>query len=142
MMRKVNGIELKEKKNKINEEILPKEKRLEIIKTFVDFVNDKLQLGNNMPQIIISYDGNEAKNMQSFGKNTPETKEIRVIDKNRNLADTLRTLGHEIKHADQYVKGKLTPKSSDTGSDDENEANAFAGVIMREFGRKYPIIFE
>jgi hypothetical protein len=142
MMRKVNGITLNEKKQKINEEVVPQEKRHEILEKFIEFVDEKLQLGENMPKIIISYDGNEAKNMLSFGKNTPEAKEIRVVDKNRNLADTCRTLGHELKHTDQYIKGKLNPGSGDDGTDFENEANAFAGVIMREFGRKYPIIFE
>ena len=140
MMQKVNGIVLNE--NKLNENLLPKEERLKIIKQFIEFVDGKLNLGDNMPKIIISYDGDEAKNMQSFGKNTPKLKEIRVVDKNRNLADTLRTLGHEIKHTDQYIKGVLTPKSGDDGTDIENEANAFAGVVMREFGKKYPIIFE
>jgi hypothetical protein len=142
MMRKVNGIALSEKKEKINEEVLPQGQRHEILEKFIEFVDEKLQLGKNMPKIIISYDGNEAKNMLSFGKNTPEAKEIRVVDKNRNLADTCRTLGHELKHTDQYIKGKLNPGSGDDGTDFENEANAFAGVIMREFGRKYPIIFE
>jgi len=142
MMEKVNGVVLKEEKNRMNEEVIPKEKRLEIIKTFVGFVDDKLQLGDDMPEIIISYDADEAKNMRSFGKNTPQTKEIRVVDKNRNLADTLRTLCHELKHTDQFVKGRLNPTSGNDGTEFENEANAFAGVVMREFGRKYPIIFE
>jgi Zn-dependent peptidase ImmA (M78 family) len=142
MMQKVNGIVLSEGKKSINESILPKEKRLEIIKTFIDFVDSKLNLGDNMPEIIISYDGNEAKEMLSFGKNTPALKEIVVVDKNRNLADTIRTLGHELKHTDQFIKGELTPNSGNDGSEQENEANAFAGVIMREFAKKYPIIFE
>jgi hypothetical protein len=142
MMQRVNGIVLNESKVRLTEEVIPKDKRLELIKTFVGFVNDKLNLGENMPEIIVSYDGSEAKDMLSFGKNTPEANEIRVVDKNRNLADTLRTLGHELKHTDQYIKGSLNPNSGDDGTESENEANAFAGVVMREFGRKYPIIFE
>jgi hypothetical protein len=142
MMRKVNGIALNESKKTINEEVLPQEKRQELFEKFIEFVDEKLQLGENMPKIIISYDGNEAKNMLSFGKNTPEAREIRVVDKNRNFADTCRTLGHELKHTDQYIKGILNPNSGDDGTELENEANAFAGVVMREFGRKYPIIFE
>ena len=142
MMKKVNGIALNGKKQNINEEVIPQEERQKILEKFIEFVDEKLQLGENMPKIIISYDGNEAKNMLSFGKNVPESKEIRVVDKNRNLADTCRTLGHELKHTDQYIKGKLNPSSGDDGTESENEANAFAGVVMREFARKYPIIFE
>ena len=92
MMRKVNGVALNESKKRINEEVIPQEQRQEILEKFIEFVDEKLQLGENMPKIIISYDGNEAKNMLSFGKNVPESKEIRVVDKNRNLADTLQNI--------------------------------------------------
>ena len=80
--------------------------------------------------------------MKSFGKYTPETNELRVVFANRNLADAFRTLGHELKHNEQRIKGNVDPTSGDTGSDIENEANAFAGIAMREFGQKYPMIFE
>ena len=130
-------------KNIINEEVLPKNKRIKIIRTFIDFVKNKLGLDDkDMPEIIISYNDKEAKEMKSFGKNTPEINKIRIVDKNRNLADTLRTAGHEIKHTEQFIKGKLNPKSGDDGSEFENEANAFAGVVMREFGKLHPEIFE
>jgi uncharacterized protein YdcH (DUF465 family) len=128
--------------NKLNEEILPTERKNEVIKEFVEFVKKKLNLGDDMPKIVISYDEKEAQTMKSFGKYTPETNELRVVATNRNLADILRTLGHELKHNEQRTKGILKPDSNTTGSDPENEANAFAGVAMREFGQKHPIIFE
>ena len=71
-----------------------------------------------------------------------ETNELRVVVVNRNLADILRTLAHEIIHHKQYKEGQLNPNSNDTGSEDEIEANSLAGVFMREFGKKNPIIFE
>ena len=129
--------------NKLNEEILPKEKKEEVINEFVAFVQKKLGIADEqMPKIVISYDEKEAPGMKSFGKYTPETNELRVVAINRNLADVLRTLAHELKHNEQRIKGILKPDSTTTGSDVENEANAFAGVAMREFGQTNPIIFE
>jgi len=142
MTQKVNNIVLSETKHMLNENIIPRSERIKIIKLFIKFVDNKLKLNKNMPEITISYGENEAKNMKSFGVNAPTAKKIKVVDKNRNLADTLRTLAHELKHTDQSIKGQITQNSGNDGTDIENEANAFAGVVMREFGKKYPIIFE
>ena len=134
--------EMMKKVNKLNEEILPTEKKNEIIKQFIEFLKEKLGFDDNMPEIKISYDEKEAPSMKSFGKYTPETNELRVVAVNRNLADVLRTLAHELIHHMQRLKGVLGQDSNDTGSEHENEANALAGVYMREFGAKNPIIFE
>jgi Zn-dependent peptidase ImmA (M78 family) len=134
--------EMMKRVNNLNEQLLPTEKKNEVIKQFIEFMKEKLSFGNKMPEIVISYDEKEAAGMHSFGKYTPETNELRVVASNRNLADVLRTLAHELIHHMQRLKGLLDSNSSDTGSDMENEANALAGVYMREFGAKNPIIFE
>lgn len=134
--------EMMKRVNNLNEQLLPKEKKNEVIKQFIEFMKEKLKFGDEMPEIVISYDPKEAAGMHSFGKYTPETNELRVVATNRNLADVLRTLAHELIHHMQRLKGALDSNSSDTGSDMENEANALAGVYMREFGAKNPIIFE
>ena len=128
--------------NKLNESILPKEKKEEVIKEFIGFAKEKLGLDDDMPKIVISYDEKEAPGMKSFGKYTPETNELRVVAINRNLADVLRTLAHELIHNKQRNDGVLKSDSNETGSEHENEANALAGVFLREFGQKNPIIFE
>jgi hypothetical protein len=135
MIQKVNKIPL-------HEQLLPKEKREEIVGDFVSFIAEKLGLGNDMPQVVLSYDPEEAASMTSFGKYTPQTNELRVVAVNRNLADVLRTVAHENIHYKQGKDGKLTSDSNRTGSDVENEANALAGVFMREYGKNNPIIFE
>ena len=135
--------EMMKRVNNLNESILSTEKKNEVIKELIAFVMEKLGLSKDqMPNIVISYDENEAAGMHSFGKYTPETNELRVVAANRNFADVGRTLVHELKHNEQRIKGILKPNSNDTGSEIENEANAFAGIIMREFGQKHPIIFE
>lgn len=135
-------IEMMKRVNNLNEALLPKEKKVEVINDFVRFVGNKLEYGDELPKIILSDDEKEAESMHSFGKFTPELKEIRVVIANRNLADILRTLAHELVHYKQNFDGKLTPESNETGSPDENEANALAGVLMREYGKNNPIIFE
>ena len=134
--------EMLKRVNNLNEQILPKEKKNEVIKEFIAFADKKLGLGDDMPEVKVSYDDKEAETMKSFGKYTPETNELRVVAINRNLADILRTLAHELIHHKQFKEGKLKQDSNNTGSEHENEANALAGVFMREFGKDNPIIFE
>jgi len=127
----------------LSEQQLPIEKKKDIIKDFIDFVCGKFNLDENkLPKIQISYVENEAEKQRSFGGYMPQTETIRVVGKNRNLADVLRTLGHELVHHKQKINNELNQDSGTTGSDAENEANSLAGVLLREFGQANPIIFE
>ena len=128
--------------NRLNEELLPKEKKNEIIQQFIEFSCEYLGIDMNELNIEISYDPTEEAKMASFGKNTPETGVNRIVAANRNLADVLRTLAHELVHEKQKKEGKLYSNAGDDGTDIENEANAEAAVIMRRFGKANPIIFE
>ncbi len=132
--------EMMERVNGLNENILSKEKKDEIINKFINDVCKYLDIENN--NIEISYEPNEAAKMSSFGKNTPSTNTIRVVALNRNLADVLRTLAHELVHRKQKKEGRLYSGAGDDGSDIENEANSEAALIMRRFGKANPIIFE
>jgi phage gp16-like protein len=53
----------------------------------------------------------------------------------------MRTLAHELCHYRQWSKDQLHDNSGDTGSDQENEANAVAGVIMRNWNQAHPEMF-
>lgn len=129
--------------NNLNEEILPKEKKNKVINDFILFVEDKINLDDeDLPRMVISYDEKEAQTMKSFGRYDPKDNTLRIVAVNRNLADILRTLAHELIHCKQRTDGKLKPNSGETGSEEENEANALAGELMREFGKNNPIIFE
>jgi Zn-dependent peptidase ImmA (M78 family) len=57
---------------------------------------------------------------------------------NRHPNDILRTIAHELTHYRQDTQHQLDDTSGETGSPEENEANAMAGVIMRHFNKKYP----
>ena len=80
--------------------------------------------------------------MRSFGGYIPSKKEIYIVIANRNLADILRTLAHELVHWKQDLEGRLNENSGQTGSDEENEANSIAGIVLRNYGKKNPIIYE
>lgn len=132
---KVNGVLLKE-------ENLPIDQKQLIVNDFISYVSETIDI-DEKPSVDVSFDENEvAKEQKSFGSYNPMTYEIRIVGFNRNLADTLRTLAHELIHHKQNLNNELHEKSGETGSDHENEANALAGRLMREYGKKNPKIFE
>jgi len=134
--------ELMTRVNSLNEQLLPPEKRQEIINDFVNYVDESIELGGEVPSVKLSYNENDAQKMKSYGRYMPETNELVVVATNRNLGDILRTIAHELIHHKQNKEGNLNPDSGETGSEQENEANALAGVLLREFGKRNPAIFE
>lgn len=64
----------------------------------------------------------------------PNTNEISIYTKGRAFPDVCRSLAHEMVHQKQNELNVLEADSGETGSDIENEANACAGIIMRNFG--------
>ncbi len=63
---------------------------------------------------------------------------VTVVVGDRHQMDIMRTLAHELVHVRQM--GSYEPDGA-TGSDDENEANAMAGVLMREWGQNNPDLY-
>ena len=74
----------------------------------------------------------------SFGRYSVNDKAIEVVVNNRNPADILRTLAHEMVHCGQGQRDELNADSGRTGSPIEDQANAEAGVIMRLFAQQFP----
>ena len=64
-----------------------------------------------------------------------------VSTSNRHVVDVLRTLAHELVHAKQNELGLIGPDSGETGSDIENDANSIAGIIIRDYGKQNPSIY-
>lgn len=72
----------------------------------------------------------------------PNNDHIWIYTKNRNmLADPLRSLAHEIRHFKQKLDGVLHEKSGEDGSEHENEANSFSGLMIRKFGKQHREIY-
>ena len=111
------------------------------IKNFVGFVGNRLEL-KDVPKVYIINSPNFSQQYKSFGGYLPAQNKISVVVKGRGLADILRTIAHEMVHAHQKEANKLDITSGETGSPIENEANSLAGVIMRDYGKENPMIFE
>ena len=119
----------------------PEDNTDNIVADFIDFASKALDL-KQVPKINFSDDQNLAKQMHSLGAYNPKSDELLVVRGPRLTADILRTLAHELVHRKQAEIGPLKPEDGKTGSEVENEANAAAGVLLRQFGKYRPEIFE
>lgn len=112
------------------------------VSQFVSYTLDRLGC-ESRPTIELSSDIDTVKKNKSFGNLDTTTGKIWVYVANRNLADILRTICHEVVHFKQLEDGKLSGIADGRdGSSIENEANSVAAVIMREYGRLNPEIYE
>ncbi len=118
------------------------ESKIEILEKFLPFCKEKLNL-DSLPKIKIVKNNSYSLEYKSFGGYNPNNKSIILAIQDRHIADVLRTLAHELTHYKQDMEGNLEdPDAGKTGSEQENEANSEAGIIMRDFGRANPNIYE
>jgi hypothetical protein len=108
-----------------------------MIKKFLPLVKQELKL-DKLPKIKIQRHVAVHDGQATFGRfvNGEETIYVGIAD--RHPVDVLRTLAHELVHWRQFLDGRIEPDSGRTGSPIENEANAIAGILMRNFNKKYP----
>ena len=125
-----------ERKTKLNES------ETGTIGEFVKYAIKNLEIQKPPRNLTFSYDTEAAKEKRSFGYFNPNSNKIWVYCKNRNMADILRTLAHELVHRKQDEDGRISYESGKTGSDIENEANAKAGVLLRDFGKQHEEIYQ
>jgi cytidyltransferase-like protein len=109
---------------------------------FIKFAAKNLGMQNLPGSLTLSYDNKQAQDKRTFGFFDPNNKKIWIYVKNRNMADILRTLAHELVHRKQEEDGRLDIKSGETGSPIEDEANSMAGVLLRNFGKINNSIYE
>jgi Zn-dependent peptidase ImmA (M78 family) len=107
---------------------------------FIDYACDHLGI-EHKPDINLIDSKEHAQEQKSFGGYYPSEKKINVNIAGRHTADILRTLAHELVHHKQNLDDRLEHDSGKTGSDIENEANAEAAVIMRNYGKSKPEIY-
>jgi len=114
--------------------------KAKIIDRFMEYATDYLSI--DRPKIKLINQEGYTEQHRSFGGYSPSDKRVMVVVHNRNMADILRTLAHELVHHMQNLDNRLNPDSGEDGSPEENEANSLAAVIMRKFGRENPDIYE
>jgi hypothetical protein len=117
------------------------EEEINLVNEFISYVKEDLGLVQT-PKIEFSDDTDHVKEQCSFGYFSPDLNVIWVYTGDRNMADIFRTLAHELVHRKQEEDGKINYESGKTGSDIENEANAKAGVLLRDFGKKHNDIYD
>jgi hypothetical protein len=111
-----------------------------ILLDFIKFAAEHLEL-NSLPKFEFKFDTKRSVEHHSFGGYGSEHISITVV--NRHIMDVCRTLAHELVHYKQDLNKELEGENPGaTGSPQENEANAEAAVIMRNWGKKYPNLFD
>jgi len=111
------------------------------VRKFADWAIKKLAL-KRKPNIEYSHDLDKVKQHRTFGTTLPDST-VWVYLGNRNSADIMRTLVHELIHCKQFELGTATPNMDEEQRQSiEDEANAIAGRIMREYGKQNANIYE
>ena len=133
-----------DKLSKLSQDIVGKQLSLNegtegnIFEKFMSYACQELDI-KNPPTFEIRTEFGEEQ--PSFGAYVPSDHHIFLNPSNRNAVDILRTLAHELVHSKQNELELLEPSSGDTGSDIENDANAIAGILMRDYGKQNPDIY-
>ena len=113
-----------------------------ILHEFVRFAAKDLEL-KSLPEFDFMFDTKRSVEHKSFGGYAPGAEHITITVKNRHVMDVCRTLAHELVHYSQDLKSELEDDDAGaTGSPQENEANARAAVIMRNWGKLHPNLFD
>ena len=122
-------------------ESLEKRDTYKILLDFIRFAAKDLEL-NSLPKFDFVFDNKESMERRSFGGYAPGEEHITITVKNRHINDVLRTLAHEMVHYKQDLNNELEDDDAgSTGSLQENEANARAAVILRNWGKMHPEYF-
>jgi hypothetical protein len=121
---------------------LTKKDTFDILHDFVRFAAEHLEL-DSLPKFDFVFDSKRSVEHKSFGGYAPGDEHITITVKNRHVMDVCRTLAHELVHYKQDLNKELEdPEAGSTGSPQENDANAQAAIILRNWGKKHPELFE
>jgi Zn-dependent peptidase ImmA (M78 family) len=113
-----------------------------LLNQFLKHCSEELGL-ESLPKINLIDNKEYSVTHKSFGGYSPDEKSIILATEGRHPVDVFRTLAHELTHYKQDLDGQLEGDDvGATGSPQENEANSVAGIIMRNFGQKFPEVFE
>jgi Fe-Mn family superoxide dismutase len=104
----------------------------DFINKFIKFLQTQHPLKDD---VTIMFLGKQMGNMSTGSRN--EKSELKVLAKDRLNRDIMRTLAHEWVHEHQRNVLKR-PHGPNIGGKNEDEANAFAGRLVKMFEKKYP----
>jgi pyrimidine deaminase RibD-like protein/predicted nucleotidyltransferase len=113
----------------------------DMVEQFIQDTAKRLGI-ERMPEIQLHDDDGWSEENHSFGMYQPELHVLHVNLRNRHIMDIFRTVAHELAHCRQHEIEQLDDNAGATGSPVENEANAVAGIIMRDFADAHPELFD
>jgi hypothetical protein len=122
-------------------EVKDQQTKVEQVRKFADWALKELNI-ETPPNINYGNDLGQVDKNRSFGS-TRSNGDVWVHVGNRNTADIMRTLVHELIHVKQFQLGS----ASDTMDDEQRQniedvANALAGRLMRTYGKRDASIYE
>ena len=114
----------------------------EILQDFIRFCVAELKI-KHMPTVKLRKDPQWSVRNRTFGRYTNDQHLLEVAWGGRHIMDVLRTVAHELTHKHQHERdgSKMDNTAGETGSPWENEANARAGILMRDYARMHPDYF-
>lgn len=113
----------------------------DLMSSFVEHCSERLGL-ETLPTIRLTNRRLGSGDQPTFAVYDQDDDSITVSVSGRHRIDVMRSLAHELTHARQRQDGRLGPASGETGSPEENEANATAGAIMRDWSLAHPEMME
>jgi Zn-dependent peptidase ImmA (M78 family) len=105
------------------------------VNDFLQYAKEYLKLSGT-PKIIVIDDPKFSVDNKTFGMYELDNDVIRVQVAQRHPMDVMRTLAHELVHYKQKCDGK--EMNGNDGSEIENEANAVAAVLLRQYSQRIP----
>lgn len=116
-------------------------KEIKILKKFLELLQKIMPLSNKIDIFFVS----KRKGKMTTGSYKNSEHKIKVLIRNRILADMLRTLSHEWGHAFDREHINFEDRR-EVGGESENFANAISGAVTKHFIKKNPeledVIFE
>jgi len=111
------------------------------VQRFIEYAVDQLGI-QQRPEIQLHHDSQWSQDKKTFGRYDVETNVLHVNMLGRHVMDILRTVAHELMHCRQNEQRALPGHAGATGSPWENQTNAQAGVLMRQWAQKNPNLFD
>ena len=112
----------------------------QILQDFVEFAVEDLGI-QKMPAIKLRRDPQWPVVNRTFGRYNNDAETLEVAWGQRHIMDVLRTVAHELTHKHQHERETVPDDAGETGSEFENEANAQAGILMRDYAALHPEYF-
>ena len=136
------SVKYNEQVQRLNENKLTETDRDVEINKFVGFCKDELDI-NELPPVTLRYDKKGGDKNSNIDTTAYQSKDegVHVYVKDRALVDVLRSLAHELVHHHQlerdeeyYWKHIQDNPGIQSGTDLEDEANARAGSLIKDWG--------